>query len=504
MKPITNVIIVGASSAGLLSAVTLKHYFPQLDILLLHSDRYEPIAVGESTTAWIPQFLHDCLAIHPTEFYQEVTPIWKLGIRFEWGNSEKSHFNYTFDRQFTDESVSLSKPTGVFCMHDLEKASRFSILMDKGHAPMWVSAQNKITAIPDGFGYHLEIEKFCGFLWQKAQGLGVRIQELEILDAEVDEVGNLQSLICANGEKIQADLFVDASGFQSKLLGKQLQEKFVSYSHRLFCDRALVGSRPRHEPILPYTTVTTFNSGWRWRIDLPDKISFGYVYSSEFCSQEEAQQEYLQKTPKATDHLREISFKSGRYERFWVNNVIAVGNASGFVEPLESTGQHMIAETIWRVVLALQDSNLCPQPQLIATTNQYIADLWDEICDFLTLHFKFNRRLNTPFWQHCQEKTDLGKIQSIVDLYQESGVCRALSHLVPHPSVFQVDGYLSLLCGQGLLVKHQPALTSEEYQEWENYRQQLDQNLKTSLTPEQALEVLKDAISEKHGATNSG
>ncbi|MBD2198650.1 MULTISPECIES: tryptophan halogenase family protein [Calothrix] len=488
---IKRVAIVGGSSAGLLSAVTLKHFFPQLQVLLIYSRKHAAIGVGESTTAWFPQFLHEHLNIPQEEFYKSIWPVWKLGIKFEWGVPNIAHFNYTFDRQFRYDSQSLSKTPGFYCMHDMRQASRYSILMDRQHSPLLHDGQGNIKILADGFGYHIDVYEFIKYLAMKASSLGVDIQEMEVIDAKLDEQGNVQYLCCEDDLKIEADLFIDCSGFKSQLLRGVLKEEFISFSHRLFCDSAIVGNWKRQSPIFPFTTATTMNSGWRWRIDLRERVSFGYVYSSSFCTQDEAIQEYLSLTPEATDDLRKISFKSGRYRRFWVNNVVAIGNASGFVEPLESTGQHMIVETIWRVVLALQDSNLRPTPKLINATNQYVADLWDEICDFLTLHFKFNRKLDTPFWKYCQEKTDLGSVQNLVELYQDSGVCRAIAHLIPKSSIFEIDGYLTILCGQQVPVKHLKPLTERESSEWLQYRQTLHKNLEGSLNPQEAFHLLE-------------
>lgn len=489
-KPIRKVVVLGASSAGLLSAIALKHFFPQLSVVLLHSPRHLPIGVGESTTAWIPQFLHDYLKISKQEFMAAVWPVWKLGIRFEWGSSQTSHFNYTFDNQFSYDTPSLTQSPGFYCMHDMRQASRFSILMDKLHAPMWRNPQGDIEVVPEGFGYHLDIREFSTFLFKKAVALGVEVRELEVLDASRNGSGDIDQLICGQNEQIQADLFFDCSGFQSKLLGKILQENFISYQDRLFCDSAIVGSWQRESPIFPFTTATTFKSGWRWRIDLRDRISLGYVYSSQFCSQDEALQELVSSIPQTIEGIRQLTFRSGRYQRFWANNVIAIGNAAGFVEPLESTGQHMIAETIWRVILALKDSHLIPSPKLVSATNFYIGDLWDEICDFLTLHFKFNHRLDTPFWKHCRAETDLGALQELVELYQEAGVCRAIVHLIPQSSIFETEGYLTLLCGQRLPIKHLRAITLAEQTEWNLYRKRLWQDVEYSFDPRQAMHIL--------------
>lgn len=489
-SPIQKVVVLGASSAGLLATIALKHYFPQLQISLVYSPKHSPIGVGESTTAWVPQFLHHCLKIPRREFYKAVQPVWKLGIRFEWGQPHIPHFNYTFDPQFAYDTQKLSRTPGFYSLHQMQNASRFSILMDKGHAPFWVNQkQRQVQLIQNGFGYHFGLPELHHYLWSKVQGLDVELFPLEVLGAHRNKQGDITSLICEEDKLIDGDLFIDCSGFQSQLLKKVLDEPFISYGDRLFCDSAVVGHWQRQESINPFTTVTTMKSGWRWRIDLRDRVSFGYVFSSQFCSAEEAIKELQIAVPNLDTALKTISFQSGRFQRFWVHNVIAIGNAAGFVEPLESTGQHMIAESIWRVILALIDSNLSPSRQLVSITNQYMAILWDEICDFLSLHFKFNHKISSPFWDYCHVNSNLGTLQNLVDLYQQHGVCRALSHYVSPSSLFEIEGYLSLICGQKINVHGLVPLTSSELEEWKQYRQQLIESITSSISVRKAFEL---------------
>ncbi len=143
-----------------------------------------------------------------------------------------------------------------------------------------------------------------------------------------------------SGRRETADLYLDASGFASVLLGKALGEPFVSYDKTLFCDRAVVGGWDRKDPedmvIKPYTTCETMNCGWCWQIEHENRINRGYVYSSGFISDEEAEKEFRMKNPKVGP-TRIVRFVSGRYRNVWVKNVVAVGNAGGFVEPLEAT-----------------------------------------------------------------------------------------------------------------------------------------------------------------------
>ena len=159
-----------------------------------------------------------------------------------------------------------------------------------------------------------------------------------------------------DGRILEADLFLDCSGFKSLLLKETLHEKYVSYADSLFCDRAVVGSFPRKGLIPPYTTAETMENGWCWKIEFEDHVTRGYVFSSGFCGEDEAGKELLAKNPELGDDLRTVGFPSGRYENFWSHNVVAIGNASGFVEPLEATAIHLIATQLQLLVQGLKDS----------------------------------------------------------------------------------------------------------------------------------------------------
>src|SRR5207244_1117453 len=148
----------------------------------------------------------------------------------------------------------------------------------------------------------------------------------------------LAALITEGAERIVADLYVDASGFRSELLGRTLGEAFISYEDSLFCDRAVIGGWARTtEPIKPYTLAETMDAGWCWQIEHEHWINRGYVYSSKFLSDDAALRELLTKNPQVSSEPRVVKFRTGRYARNWVQNVVGIGNAVGFVEPLEAT-----------------------------------------------------------------------------------------------------------------------------------------------------------------------
>jgi tryptophan halogenase len=245
--------------------------------------------------------------------------------------------------------------------------------------------------------------------------------------------------------------------------------------------------------IRPYTTAETMESGWCWRIEFEDHVTRGYVYSRAFCSDEQAMREMKQKNPQLGDDLRVVPFTSGRYEKFWVNNVAAIGNASGFVEPLEATAIHLIIEQLRLLRLALHDADGQILPRMRDQQNRRFALLWDDVRDFLAVHYRFNRRIDSPFWRHCHTQTDLGGAAELVELFQQAGPTTLCDALIPSKTIFGFNGYLTMLIGQRVATRCQNRLTPEEIQRWEAYRQRNRAIAEHSLTARDALRIVHDA-----------
>ncbi len=209
---------------------------------------------------------------------------------------------------------------------------------------------------------------------------------------------------------VQADFWIDCSGFSSFLLGKTLHVPFVSFKRSLFCDRAVVGGWERgpDEVIKPYTTAETMDSGWCWQIDHDHRVNRGYVYSSAFISDAEAEGEFRRKNPKVGP-TRVVRFVSGYYERAWEKNVVAIGNSAGFVEPLESTALMVICDESWMLARSLAEADLSPGKAIADVYNKWCRQNWESIRGFLALHFRFNKRLETPFWRRLPAGNRLGR-----------------------------------------------------------------------------------------------
>jgi tryptophan halogenase len=460
---VQSVLVLGGGSAGFLVALTLKHRLPRLQVTVLRSRELGIIGVGEGTTITVPQHLHSYLNIDLAEFYRVADPMWKLGIRFLWG--PRPYFDYAFGFQLDTQYQMLPRGTGYYVRDGgFDYVGVPSGLMTHNH--VFVRGPNGAPLIGGDVAYHIENEKFVQFLENHAAKLGIHLLDDTVNEVQTGAMG-VRSLHLASGQAVQADLFVDASGFYSLLIGKTLHEPFVSFKKTLWCERAVVGGWARtDEPIKPYTTAETMNAGWCWQIEHETRINRGYVYCPDFISDTDAEAEFRAKNPRVGP-TRIVQFRSGRHERAWVDNVVAVGNAAGFVEPLESTSLAAICTMAQGLAETLAESAGLVAPSMKAQFNQRNARSWDAIRRFLGVHYRFNRRLETPFWLACCQEVDLAGAESVVEYYRENGpsvLWRDI--LLDRFDQFGMEGYLSMLVGQQVPY-HDPGLpTPAEQAAW--------------------------------------
>lgn len=402
--------------------------------------------MGEGTTSVVPFLLHDRLRIDVAEFYREANPIWKLGIRYLWG--PRDVFHYSFGRQMTGALPDVTQPLGYFCGDTCSAVSVETALME--HDRVFVRhPQFGFPLISRHHAYHLENKTLTAYLEKVAAARGVTIVDDTVAAVERGPEG-VSALTMTSGRTEEADLYVDCSGFRSELLGEALEEPFVSYGSTLFCDRACVGGWTRRagEVIQPYTVAETMDAGWCWRIDHEHAVHRGYVYSSAFVDDDRAETELRERNPRL-EHARIVRFRSGRHERAWVKNVCAIGNAHGFVEPLEATAIAAICEAVVALTCALATNGGVITESTRSRYNRHFGRYWDAIRRFLAVHYKYNTRLDTEFWRAARSSVDLAGAEEICDFYRENGPSMLWEQSLIDPvDQFGMEGYLTMLIGQ--------------------------------------------------------
>ena len=487
---IQNIVVLGGGSAGFIAALSLKRRIPQLAVRVIRSPDIGVIGVGEGTTQLFPRYFFDQLRLKPAQLYAEAQPTWKLGIRFLWG--PRPHFHYSFTTSVDTRLHELPRNNGFYCDDEFANIDVWYALMEHDRALPRTKEGLPDFAHHAHLGFHVENKKLVGYLEARCRDFGVEIIDATVQHVEKSAAG-VAALVLENGERLTADLFVDASGFRSELLGRALEVPFQSYADTLFCDRAVIAGWPRtDEPILPYTTAETMDAGWAWQIEHEHFINRGYVYSSRFISDDDARAEYLRKNPKAATEPRVVKFRSGRYARMWEGNVVGIGNASGFVEPLEASALQVIIVQCRTLVDSLLDSTLEPTPGVVALYNRFIPALWDEVRDFLAVHYRFNTRLDTPFWQTCRHEIDLAGAQDLVDFYLEngpSGLARSFTLSPNNP--YGLDGYLALLLGQAVPHRKRHQATPAEQKIWRAHLNQHVLTAKLGLDVKTALAAIR-------------
>lgn len=497
---IERILVLGAGSAGLLSALSLKRKLPQLDVRVVRSPKIGVIGVGEGTTPNFPRHLFEFIGLNRKKFHELAQPTWKLGIRFLWG--PRGRFDYTFDPQLDSTVGQLPMPNGYYCDDEFSGLSPAAALMRRDKA--FPAQPNGCPDIQGWHAFHIENEKLVSLLETAVRDCGIDIIDGEVADTERKADGDLAAVVLDDGRRLGADFFIDASGFRSELLGKALDEEFRSFSGSLFCDRAVIGGWKRDdEPILPYTTAEQMDAGWSWQIEHEHHINRGYVYSSDFISDDQAVDEFRRRNPKLPEDPRVVRFRSGCHRRQWVANVVAIGNAGGFVEPLEATALMIVCGNLQMLVEMLHRSRLAPTPSLRDLFNELSGRSWDDIRDFLALHYKFNTAPDTAFWRHCREDTDLGDAAALVDFYRENGPNGfARFRLSQLRNDFGLEGHLVMLVGQK--VPHDAPYRPDETerQRFEQYRAGLDQTARAGLSVRQTLDKIRHPGWRWHGDTH--
>ncbi|NUP08921.1 MAG: tryptophan 7-halogenase [Polyangiaceae bacterium] len=488
--------ILGGGTAGWFTALALKAQLPWLEVTVIESPSIPIIGVGEASVPSLVAFLHHYLKLNVDEFVKEVQPTWKQGIRFEWGLPGDYVFQAPFDWEVNGIGMLGSMgETGNVSTFTLQ-----SVLMARDVTPIIrINGQEQSLLHLQAFAYHLDNKRLVEYLRKTAVARGIVHLDCKVVDAKViapegdDPDPHIGNLVADDGRTLEFDLYVDCSGFRSFLLEQKLGIEFHSYATSLFTDSALAFNSPHGGKLKPYTTARTMESGWCWNIPIVEDEHLGYVYSSAYCSDDEALAEAKKLWPKLSGE-RVVRFRSGRHDRLWVGNVYAIGNAYAFVEPLESTGLLMITRAITALVRAFPFG---PERSVLRRfVNTTIGRDWDRLRFFLAAHYKFNKRSDSKFWTDVREKVDVSGMQEAIDIFQACGplsllprAIRTQLNEVAGIYFYGLHGLDCILLGQK--VPH-PKLDREPPEGWRARRQLAVDFSRRALPQAEALKAVRE------------
>jgi tryptophan halogenase len=458
--PIRSIAIVGGGTAGWMTAVSLAKIFSplQVRIRLIESEQIGIVGVGEAT---IPPIMHFIRAagIDENDLIRKTQATFKLGIEFkDWTRIGHSYMHPFGQTGFDLGPVSFSAYwLKAFREGRASRLEEHSLEASAAYAAKFMrpvrAANSPLERIT--YALHFDASLFARYLRGIAEAGGVTRTEGKVQSvAQHPESGFIRSLTLDSAEQVEADLFVDCSGFRGLLIEGALQTGYEHWNHWLPCDRAAAVPCERTGPLSTYTRVTAKTAGWQWRIPLQHRIGNGYVYGSNFISDAQAQDELLRSLEgKALAQPLQLQFATGRRKRFWNKNCVAIGLSAGFLEPLESTSIHFIQRGIAMLLACFPDCNFNTAD--IDRYNKTLAAEYERVRDFLVLHYGSTERDDSEIWRYCRSFAKPDSLQERIELFRSHG--RLLRE---DNELFPLQSWLYVFVGQNIMPQSDDPMAS--------------------------------------------
>ena len=472
---IERIVIVGGGTAGWMAAAALSRLSEKrrVSITLIESEQIGTVGVGEATIPPMVEF-NQLLGIDESEMMAATQATFKLGIQFaNWGNVGETYlhpfgaygyqmggisFHQVWHRARSDGE---KRPLQVFNLETMAAYfGKFARTED----------YQREDLPPMNYAYHLDATRYAAFLRGYAEKRGIVRREGRVSDTTLDsETGFVRSVTMDDGTEIEGDLFVDCSGFRGLLIEQALETGYEDWRKYLPCDRAVAlpcaredGSGPA-----PYTKATAHGAGWQWCVPLQHRNGNGHVYCSEYMQDKEALDilvANLAGKPQADPNF--LRFVTGRRKKFWNRNVVALGLAAGFMEPLESTSIHLVNTGINKLISVLSLDGITQTQE--DAFNRLTAKEYARIRDFLVLHYNATKRDDTPFWDHVRTMDVPDTLSEKIDLFRTNGqIFREEDEL------FTETSWAAVMLGQGIeMGGHSPIA---EAMSAPDYRQEFDE-----------------------------
>lgn len=444
------IVIVGGGTAGWMTGMALASSLPRerYSLRLIESDAIGTVGVGEATLPQLWAF-NQTFGVDEAQLMAETNATFKLGIEFvDWGYKGSAYIH---------PFSSFGSPVGGTAFHqqwvrarqnghDLpleefsygivaSRASRF------GHP-----SQHGWTEQAYNYAYHLDASLYAAHLRQLAESRGLTRTEGRIETVHQDsESGAITAVTLESGETVPGDIFIDCSGFRALVIGQTLGADFEEWTDWLPCDRAVAVGCERTDPLIPYTKATAREAGWQWRIPLQHRTGNGYVYSSQFLSDDEAADALLSRLDGAPlGDPRFLKFTAGRRTTSWVKNCLAIGLSSGFLEPLESTSIYLIQQAIMNFLDVLPHH---PADEACAREYNRRVDVeYERVRDFLILHYHASTRNDSELWRYCRDMAVPDSLTEKIEIFRHRG------HIDSYKDgLFGPPSWLAVYAGQGII-----------------------------------------------------
>jgi tryptophan halogenase len=449
---IRDIVIVGGGTAGWMTAAALAKVVGTHNhsITLVESEMIGTVGVGEATIPMI-QLFNGVLGLDEDEFVRETNATFKLGIEFvDWLRLGHRYFH-----PFGMHGVDMD---GIGFLHYWMRwhrsggsldYTRFSAETEAARAGRFIRTSGETgpkTMPAINYAFQFDASLYAAYLRRFAEKRGAKRIEGKVVDvSQAADAGDIESLRLESGETITGDLFIDCSGFRGLLIEQVYKAGYDDWSRWLPVDRAAAVPCDSVEDLIPYTRATARGAGWQWRIPLQHRIGNGYVFCSEYISEDEAAGTLLENLDgEAQAEPRVLRFVTGARKKFWIRNCLAFGLASGFLEPLESTSIHLIQIAISKLLAMFPKDGL--NERLIRRYNDEMAFEYDNVKDFLVAHYKLTEREDTPFWRYVRHMDIPETLQEKLDVFRTRGEVMAR-----HAELFKETSWFAVLVGQGFV-----------------------------------------------------
>ncbi|MBU2979585.1 tryptophan halogenase family protein [Alteromonas sp. C1M14] len=454
------IVIAGGGTAGWMAAAAFTRLLgKEVDVTLVESSDIGTVGVGEATIPTLV-FFHKLLKINEQEFMAATNATFKLGINFENWKDRDHAYLHAFG------------VTGKDCwaagfQHFWLRGLKEGLATDFGDYCLERQAAhgNKFAHLPKNglnYAFHMDATKYALFLRNLAEKEGLTRVDAKIADVTLrEDNGFIQNLLLDNGEVIEGDIFIDCTGFRGLLIEKALHTGYEDWSHWLPCDSAVAVQTESVSTPIPYTRSIAREAGWQWRIPLQHRVGNGLVFCSNYVSDDDAISSLMSNiegTPLTKPRI--IRFKTGRRRKQWNKNCLALGLASGFLEPLESTSIHLIQQGIVRFLRMFPVAGIVEE-DITEFNRQADFDI-EHIRDFIILHYHVTQRTDTPFWRHCRHMDIPESLSHRIELFKKTArVFREGSELFD-------DSWQQVMIGQGLMPEsYHPIVDTMSRQELE-------------------------------------
>jgi tryptophan halogenase len=425
-RPFERVVIVGGGTAGWMAAAYLNRHLTRLKakVVLVESPTLGTIGVGEATIPSLVHFIR-LMNLDENKFMRRCAATYKLAIRFDDWYRPGTTYWHPFGISARLDGFDLfhfwlkrridAGETLAYADYSVQVQ-----LSGEEKAPRPINGATPITDV-GAYAYHLDASAFGEYLKGIATSEGVQHLFGDVQDVALGPNGDIASLDIGGGRTLAGDLFIDATGFRGRLIEQALGDPWIDWSRYMLCDREVALPLPRSDSFPPYTLSTALAAGWRWQIPLSSRTGSGYVYSSAHLSADAATEQLIARSglrrARSADP-RQLAIRVGRRQNFWRRNCVSIGLAAGFVEPLESTGIHLIQEAVVRLVEYLPDRDFNDAQR--RAYNDRMAAMYDEVRDFIVLHYLLAGR-EEPFWRDARNVPLPDTLRDSLAVYEENG-----------------------------------------------------------------------------------